>query len=245
MKKEKKKLELAQKTARNAEKQAKRERQQHKIKIKAEQAHRRNDRKLKNAEKQRRRDAGESDVSSDECDSDSIDLSSDEEISSDEEVSIISSDSSEDEDLSESSGVTVYEDVSVYSSSEATEYDSDGNVTKARKERTRKVVKMKSRAKFEYQSSVDTIYDDDGNVLQEHQGRKKVVVVERVDEHGNIVKKVANEEQMKEFVTKAEAKAEAKVKTMNETVIYFFRLKQQLRLNCKKKIRPLPLLKQF
>ena len=57
----------------------------------------------------------------------------------------------------------------------------------------------------------DTIYDEEGNVLQEHQARKKIVVVERVDEHGNIVKKVANEEQMKEFVTKAEAKAEAKV----------------------------------
>ena len=53
-------------------------------------------------------------------------------------MSVLSSDSSEDEDLSESSGVTVYEDVSVNSSSEATEYDSDGNVTKVRKERTRK-----------------------------------------------------------------------------------------------------------
>ena len=188
------------------------------MKIKAEQTERRNARAAKNAERQRRRDAGESDVSSDECDSDSLDLSSDEEISSDEEVSVLSSDSSEDEDLSESSGVTVYEDVSVYSSSEATEYDSDGNVTKARKARTRKVVKMKSRAKFEYQSSVDTIYDDEGNVIQEHQSRKKVVVVERVDEHGNIVKKVANEEQMKEFVSKAEAKAEAKVISIKEKI---------------------------
>ena len=79
-------------------------------------------------------------------------------------------------DSESSSGTTLYDDISVYSSSEDTEYDESGNVSKPRKERVRKVIRQKFKAKVVYASSEATVYDSDGNVAVEHKPRTKTVV---------------------------------------------------------------------
>ena len=45
-----------------------------------------------------------------------------------------------------------------------------------RKERTRKVIRQKFKAKVKYASSVDTVYDSDGNVIAEHKPRTKTII---------------------------------------------------------------------
>ena len=55
------------------------------------------------------------------------------------------------------------------------------------KERTRKIVRQKFKAKVVYASSEATVYDSDGNVVKEHKPKTKTIIQQMFEKIGYIL----------------------------------------------------------